>query len=462
MPKEKFTFTPDWQLDLLNFITSDNAGNKALQLVDPTYFTLLTHAVIAEAIKKFQKKNGRIPGKTMLKEEILGLLRTRDYINTFSKTDKQDILDILDSLYHPVRDGDLILKSTAQWASFVELKEQVESMNLLNFEDYLPFSQRVLKAINVGTRDPRKSYGTFLIKDLEARQLARQDSTPIIPTPFRQINNLTNAGGYSRGSIIVLLDAPKKAKSATLINVARGYMRMKKKVFIADFENGEEEMSIRLEQSVAKVTKSELLTGRYDRYVKKVLRKYKRLGGEIFTRRYPAFSTIKDIQLDFDNLYQTEGIQFDDLIVDYAALMGSTTNKEDDNSRISDVYLDLANFAIANNLEHIWTANHIKREGEKREATQYKENDIAKCIDIIRHAQAIYGLNRNEYELENGIMRMELVVQRDGRPFGRALFNADMEVQRLDEMTQAEIQNYHKNQKDLIDSIETEGIKGDL
>ena len=53
------------------------------------------------------------------------------------------------------------------------------------------------------------------------------------------------------------------------------------------------------------------------------------------------------------------------------------------------------------------------------------------------------------YEKENNQLRMELVVQRDGLPSGRVLFNLDANFQRVDEFTQAEIQNYYKHNNPL-------------
>ena len=223
-----------------------------------------------------------------------------------------------------------------------------------------------------------------------------------------------------------------------LINVARGYLKMKKKVLYIDLENGEDEIQIRLEQSVAKRTKKEILSGDFDEKTQKTLRKYKRLGAELVVKRFPAFATnAHHIQVYMDFLYREYGIRFDELIIDYAALLGATSGKIDDNDRISDVYVELANLASnpSNNIEHIWTAHHIKRDAHKREESCYEGNDIAKCIDIVRHSQAIFGLNRNDDDLANDVFRMEVVEQRDGKPFGRALFHMDIDRQFAKEFT---------------------------
>lgn len=99
----------------------------------------------------------------------------------------------------------------------------------------------------------------------------------------------------------------------------------------------------------------------------------------------------------------------------------------------------------------IWTANHITREGAKHRTTRYEENDIAKCLDIVRHAQVIYGLNATEQEEKDNIQRLELVVQRDGKPSGRALFHIEVEKQKAKEFTIEQRKKYDELFGDKLD-----------
>lgn len=458
--KEKFIFSLDYELDLLKFIAVDRDGYLALDLIDPGYFSLLEHGIIADAFVKYRKKKRKVPGPTILKEELLDLFKTRDYANVLSNEEKENILKLSSTLYTPIRDGDVILEKTAKWASYIELKNTIESADLLDFSSHDQLSSKIQKALNLNKVKKTQS-GTWLLGDIKDRQLARQDASPVFPTPIRQINQLTNAGGYIKGSTIVILDKPKKAKTTTLTNIARGYLKMKCNVFFADFENGEDELSLRFEQQVSAENKLDVLSGEVDKKVQRILRKYKRLGGEVYIHRFPAGATTNDIQVEFDRIYQETGRRFQILMIDYAALMGSLSRKEDDVARISDVYLDVANFALKNNIYHTWTPHHVKREAEKREATKYAENDIAKCIDIVRHVQAIFGLNRTDVELDEGIVRMELVAQRDGKPFGRALFHADMDIQKMTEFKANEVNRYEAQYQSHVEALNSE-LKGDI
>ena len=131
------------------------------------------------------------------------------------------------------------------------------------------------------------------------------------------------------------------------------------------------------------------------------------------------------------------------LLMLIVVLLCNACKRDDDTKRISDVYIELNNLALRNDIIHIWTANHVTREGVKlREKTRYVGSDIALCIDIVRHAQAIFGLNRSIDEEEAGYLRMEIVSQRDGLPSGRAVFRSSDDTQRIIELSSSERKEY--------------------
>ena len=439
----KFEFGTDFQFDLLKYTVQDRDGYKAVKKFTDGYFSLIEHAVIAKVIKNYWEKQSRIPGPTILKEEIRELLNSREYAKVVTKEDESEIIKLIKPLYNEiVRDGDKILEKATEFKSYVELKYVIENVDLKNFSSY-PALQRKIQTAITDEDKVKDNAGTGLVRDIKERQFDRQDNKTIIPTPFKQVNQLTNAGGYSKNSIIVILDKPKKFKTGMMINVARSYLSMRKKVLYVDLENGEGELSTRIEQSIMRKTKMEILSGEFDDRVQKQLRKYKRLGSEVVFKRFPALSTTTDdIQHYMDEQYREFGIRFDILIFDYIGLMGSKSGKDDDTMRIADAYLDVANLAVKNDIEHVWTSHHVKREAEKRMKSKYMATDIAKCIDIVRHVQAVFGLNRSEEEEMEGYQRLEIVEQRDGKSSGRAVFAVNLDTQRADELNFKDRRDY--------------------
>lgn len=433
----KFKFTEDYQWDLLRYTVQDNNGEKALKKYSDEYFTDINHQVIAYGLIQYYKKESRIPGQTMLKESLVSLLNSKKYLNLVTKDEQKNILSLLRPLYtEPVKEGDKIYSMCKKFKAYTKLKKTLEEVDINDFNSYDKFSGLVAASI-IDEDEVEDMQSGFLLGDIKNRQFRRQENVTVFPTPFRQINSLTNAGGYERSSILVILDKQKRGKTTTLANLARGYLKMRKKILVIDTENGRDNIFSRLEQSISGLSKKELYSGEYDDKVQRKFRKYKRLGGEIVVERVPALvTTCNDIQSIMDRYYREYGIRFEIVILDYAAKLGSINRRDGDTERISNVYIDLGNLAEKNKIEHIWTANHVTREGAKtRMKTRYVGEDIALCIDIVRHSHAIFGLNRGPEEEEAGFFRMEVVEQRDGKPSGRAVFNINMDTQRTEELT---------------------------
>jgi hypothetical protein len=104
-------------------------------------------------------------------------------------------------------------------------------------------------------------------------------------------------------------------------------------------------------------------------------------------------------------------------------------------------------------LDAIWTAQHVTREGAKHQETRYEDNDIASAISIIRNAKCVMGLNSTQDEEEHNIMRMEVVVQRDGVPNGRVMFNMDPERQRMKEFSKEARAKYDESMGKQVDDL---------
>lgn len=456
----KFKFTTDFQFDLLRYTVQDKNGYKAIELYDDTYFSLTEHAVIAFTLKTFYKRKKTVPGKTILVEELYKTFDHRDYINNLTEDDRKEILSLAESLYKGiVKDGDEILASAEKFAQYVDLKHEVENVNLLDWEHYDTFSHKIQKAISPRLQSIEEK-GSFLVKDARHRQVIRKEKGSIVPMPWSQLDRLTNAGGYAKGSMHVILDRAKKFKTGALVNIALRYMQYhRKKVLFIDLDNGEDELMMRIEQSMANITKQELLNedGDHDKKIREQLRKSKNQGGEIIVKRFPALvTTAAEIGAYMDYLYREFGIQIDILIVDYIAKMGAISGKDSLHERISEAYIDVGNLALIKDLDMIWTAQHVTREAaKKREKDTYEATDVAGAIDTTRHVQGIFGLNRTKDEEEAGYQRLEIVDQRDGPPRGRVVFNIDIERQRMTPVkNKKELERYYKRYRPSADEDE--------
>lgn len=446
----KFKFTTDFQLDLLKYTVLDKNGYKAIELYDDSYFTLTEHAVIAYALKGYYKRRKAVPGKTILIEELTKVFGYREFVNNLTDGDRKEILVIVSRLFKgAVQDGDEILTNTEKFAQFVDLKHEVENIDLLDYEQYDTFSRKVQKAIS-----PRlqaiEERGSFLVRDVRRRQIKRKERGSIVSMPWKQLNRLTNADGYARNSIMVVLDAAKEFKTGVLVNIAKQYLKSHhKKVLVIDLDNGEDEWMTRVEQCLIGATKKEILDeeGGTDKQIRGLLKRYKTVGGELIIKRMPSLiTTAADIDGYIDYLYREYGIQIGILIIDYIAKMGCISGKDSLHERISEAYIDISNLALLKDLDLIWTAQHVTRDASKaRGKDVYEPTDVAGAIDIIRHVQAIYGLNRNPREEAAGFQRLEIIAQRDGPPHGHVVFNLDRERQQLEPLRVSKLKDYYRN-----------------
>lgn len=451
---EKFTFSIEFQLEVIRFLIQGKEGLLYLPKIKAGYFTLIEHSIIVEGLIKFVKKYSRIPSEVLLIEQIKTMLEGRDYVDLVTKDDIPEVNSLVHNLYNNLlKDTDIILENIHKFIAYIELKALNESMDFSNYNSYEDYQNRLTQILQ-RSKPMKKDEPLMMVGGTAMRQLMRKVDPDVVPTPFWQLNRIGNGDGYPKNSIFVLIDKPKRRKTFALINVSRGYLAMKKNVLYIDTENGKNQLMDRMIQSTLNKTKREMLSGDYDKLEQRHMRKYKRLGVEFIVERVNAkvddCNKIRNIIL---KLEAERGIKINVLVVDYAAKLASIERDKDDVERIDNVYINLDNLGDEFGLDAIWTAQHVTREGAKHQETKYEDNDIASAINIVRNAKCIMGLNSTQEEEEHNIMRMEVVVQRDGIPNGRIMFNMDPERQRMKEFSKEARAKYDETMGKHVDDM---------
>ena len=452
--QEKFSFSLEFQLEVLRFLVQSKESPLVMSKVKPGYFTLIEHSLVLEALKKHFKKYKKVPGMPVLIETTRKLLDSREYVDLVTTEDIPAINAVINNLYtQPLKDEEVIHENIYKFAAYLEMKALNEQMDFSNYNLYEDYQNKISNILK-NSKPIKDEEPSFMVRDTTRRQLMRAADPDVVPTPYWQLNSLSNGNGYTKGSIFVLLDRPKAKKTFSLINISRGYLTMKKNVLYIDTENGKKQIMERMVQSTMNKTKLDILSGDYDKMEQRHMRKYKRLGVEFIVERVAALvgdvNTIRNLILQLEAEY---GIKIHILVIDYAAKLASLSKDKEDITRINNVYIELDNLAAELGIEAIWTAQHITREGAKHKATRYEDNDIASSISIIRNAQCILGLNSTDEEEENGVQRLEVVVQRDGKPHGRVLFNFDADRQRWREFSREARAKYDETQGVIVDGM---------
>lgn len=448
--ENKFQFDTEFQEEILQLTVTDlRLGQKAITLYEDHFFTLIEHGIIAAALRAYYKKNQRIPSKSVLKEELKVMMASKDYKKLIMEDDIERIPKVLNKIYKGiVKDPLGIYEKIKMFSRYSAFRSELENIDLKDFTAYESYHKNIHKAINKGAH-LEEDKGIFIVEDARSRINSRHSVTLSHPTPYWQLNRLVNGGGTTKGNVICVLGPAKRFKTGFVINLARGYMRLRKKVLIADFENGEDSLSLRYDQSILGISHDALTSGKMDDKLLKTLRKYKRVGAECVIKRFSAGSTTTHISQYIDMLRDEYGIIITDLIVDYGDLMGSTDGEKEEVARISGAYIDLKNLGKDKELHSIWTPSHVTREGAKHQGKKFTANDVAKSIEKVRHADMILGINQDEDEADNGVMRVEIVDQRNGPQNGRILFHVSYEHQRLVEFHRDEVKEYEEQMKAL-------------
>lgn len=451
---DKFTFSIKFQLEVLRFLIQGKESLLYISKIKPGYFTLIEHSILVEALIKFVKKYQRIPSEVLMIEQVKTLLEGKDYTDLVTKEDIPNIHKLIYELYNkPLKDVDIVLENIHKFIAYIELKALNESMDFSDYNSYETYQSKLTKILQ-NSKPQKKDEPLLMVSGTAMRQLMRKVDPDVVPTPFWQLNKLGNGDGYPKNSLFVLIDRPKRRKTFALINIARGYLAMRKNVLYIDTENGKNQLMDRMIQSTLNKTKREMLTGDYDKMEQRHMRKYKRLGVEFIVERVPATiadcNTIKNL---VRKLESEKGIKVHVIMIDYAAKLASISRDKDDVERINNVYIDIDNMGDELGLDAIWTAQHVTREGAKHQETRYEDNDIASAISIIRNAKCVMGLNSTHDEEEHNIMRMEVVVQRDGVPTGRVMFNMDPERQRMKEFSKEARAKYDESMGKQVDDM---------
>lgn len=467
MGKLKFEFGTDFQELILKYTVTEKKGYKALDLYEDGYFGLIDHAVIANALKKYYKKRKRVPEKTLLRETIrtMYVSSSKELFAALTDEDRDSVDKCIERIYTGnIVDPETILDKIIKFARFAAFKEEIEKVDITKFDSYTAHVDKLHKANSIGNT-LTENFGEFLISGMPDRAYKRDLLEDIHETPFWQYNKTLNSGGLPVGSVIIIAAQAKRFKTGFLLNLSKGLMKRKRKILFIDLENGEKGLINRSEQSLLSVKSEDITSGDMDERLLKLTRKYRRLGAELNVKRMVAYvSNCKDIQAYIDKCKEELGITFTDLIIDNPDLLASISGKVEEVHRISDAYVDVKNLADYNKFWSTWCPSHVKNEKDtvKRRATCYTQGDMAKCTDKVRWVDAALGLQESDEERENGIMRVEIIDQRHGRPDGAVLLWINMEKQIMKEFTRAQVKEYWTQNDNPNKSLKPREKKTDL
>lgn len=265
---------------------------------------------------------------------------------------------------------------------------------------------------------------------------------PVTPSPFNNLNGLTEDGGFSAPQMIVMAAPFKSNKTTFLVNMAYGYATRGCNVLLVDTENGQRNMRKRLRQRVAEATSYEwsnniklenglVAQDLFDNAMQTV----KRNKGDIHFMTVPVKSVGLDAVESEINRLASEGIKIDCIVYEYIEQLKCGDPKiREDNKQIQWLYLEAIKLNQKYNL-FSFTPSHINREGVKAlKLGSYGGEYISGDIGKLNNAHAVFLLEPKELEDGSKVLFLHVMAQREGKAHGTICFTLDMGIQKITEL----------------------------
>lgn len=227
-------------------------------------------------------------------------------------------------------------------------------------------------------------------------------------------------GGVANGEMLIWLAPPGVGKTSYLKNQGMAMAMAGEHVLDITLEINGRKVRKRCDQWLTKLESEELL-GR----PKLVVSRRRELAGKYYVKDWCDRNvTVDDIRNLVKNM-RAQGMKVTTVSVDYLELMAPTKhNRHGERFNFSAIAKDMRR--LANELDvKLITAWQINRPGSVKHVIG--KEDVSECWDIIKHADIILGLNQNEQELENNVLRVKIMKQREStaRPLEYYYSNLD-------------------------------------
>lgn len=265
---------------------------------------------------------------------------------------------------------------------------------------------------------------------------------PVTPSPFNNLNELTEDGGFSPPQMIVMAAPFKSNKTTFLVNLAYGYALRGCNVLLVDTENGQRNMRKRLRQRVAEATSYEWANNTklenglvaqdlFDNAMATV----RRNKGDIHFMTVPVKSVGLDAVESEINRLASEGIKIDCIVYEYIEQLKCGDPKiREDNKQIQWLYLEAIKLNQKYNL-FSFTPSHINRDGVKalklgNMGGEYISGDIGK----LNNAHAVFLLEPKDLDNGDRVLLLHIMAQREGKSHGTISFKLEMGIQKISEL----------------------------
>jgi replicative DNA helicase len=321
------------------------------------------------------------------------------------KSTQKNIIEQLKQVFTAIGDTDLqyVKDEFSAFCINQNLKNViVQSVDLLKAGNYDKIKELVDKAMKVGVE---ADLGMDYVLDFDERTDEINRST--IPTDWDTINDLMD-GGLGPGELGVVVAPSGVGKTWVLCALGAAAIRAGKTVVHYSMELSEKYVGSRYDTVFTQIPSADLPNKKDD--VKDKIRKLK---GKLIIKYFPPKGVSpKKLEAHIEKM-TAAGNKPDLIIVDYADLLLSHTNKSDSTyGEQGGVYIELRGLGGELGIP-IWTASQTNRTGIDAEVIE--ADKIADSYAKVMNADFIMSLSRKSKDKLNNTARMHIMKNRFGQ-----------------------------------------------
>jgi replicative DNA helicase len=291
-------------------------------------------------------------------------------------------------------------------------KAIMTSVDLLNDGDYESIRTLISKAI---VTSQEKNIGHDFALDVEARY--RPDDRRVIPTPWPQINSITQ-GGYGKGDLVIFFGGPGSGKSWAAISMALEAAKLGGNVVYYTLELGEGYVGQRFDANMTQIPVDQLPMHRI-----KIEESTKGLAGKLIIKEYPPKrASLDDIERHLDQMWTQHNFKPDVIFIDYLDLLRNRRARNERKDDLDDIYTDAKGLAKELGIP-IVSPSQVNRSGA---ADKVVEGDkAAGSYDKIMIGDIIISTSRLRKDKVDNTSRWHIIKNRYGSD--GITFNCDFE-----------------------------------
>lgn len=230
----------------------------------------------------------------------------------------------------------------------------------------------------------------------------------MIPTGFADIDHLNN-GGLAKGELGMVVAASGTGKTLILTNLATNYTKNKYNVLFIALEELENRMILKLEQSLLRRNRSQILTGNalnqveFNKNQEFIKQNRQHFGNLFFARYSPRTITPAKIEQLISDVKIRWGIDLDVVIIDYPELLrnpNATGNEAEDGGRL---FEEMRRIGQEYNVV-MWTAAQMNRTAYS--ATIRTSENMEGSLRKKNAAELILAVQQSDEEFRAGFVRL--------------------------------------------------------